>query len=53
MINFIMVYADNTWDKSPAFIERERCLTEYILPEYKEQYSNFSEESIEELKRLI
>lgn len=52
MINFIMVYADNTWDKSPAFIDRERCLTEYILPEYKEKYSNFSEESIEELKRM-
>ena len=47
-----MVYADNTWDNSPAFIDRERCLTEYILPEYKEKYSNFSEKSIEELKRM-
>lgn len=52
MINFIMVYNDSTWNKSPAFIDRERCLTEYILPEYKEEYSNFSEESIEKLKQL-
>ncbi len=52
MINLIMVYAENTWDKSPAFIERERCLTEYILPEYKEQYSDFSKKSIEQLKQL-
>ena len=52
MINFIMVYDDSAWNKSPAFIDRERCLTEYILPEYKEQYSNFSEESIKQLKQL-
>lgn len=52
MINLIMVYAENTWEKSPAFIERERCLTEYILPEYKEKYSDFSIESIESIKQL-
>ncbi|MCM1495975.1 MAG: toll/interleukin-1 receptor domain-containing protein [Bacteroides sp.] len=52
MINLIMVYADNTWDQSPAFINQERCLTEYILPEYKEKYSDFSMESIEFLKQL-
>lgn len=52
MINLIMVYADNTWDKSPAFIDPERCLTEYILPEYKEKYSDFSIESIKLLKQL-
>lgn len=52
MINLLMVYADNTWNKSPAFIERERCLTEYILTEYKERYSDFSKESIEKLKQI-
>lgn len=52
MINLIMVFADNTWDKSPAFIERDRCLTEYILAEYKKQYSDFSKESIEKLKKI-
>lgn len=52
MINLIMEYADNAWDKSPAFIERERCLTEYILPEFKEKYSAFSEEAIEEIKKV-
>ena len=53
MINLIMVFADNTWDKSPAFIERDRCLTEYILAEYKKQYSDFSKESIEKLKKYL
>lgn len=52
MINLIMVYADNTWDKSPAFIEKDRCLTEYIIAEYKEKYSDFSEESMEKLKQI-
>ena len=47
-----MVYADNTWDKSPAFIDKDRCLTEYILPEFKEKYSAFSEEVIEEIKKI-
>lgn len=53
MINLIIVYADNTWDKSPAFIDKDRCLTEYILPEFKEKYSAFSEEVIEEIKRFL
>lgn len=52
MINLIIVYADNTWDKSPAFIDKDRCLTEYILPEFKEKYSAFSEEVIEEIKKI-
>jgi len=52
VVNLIMVYADNTWEKSPAFIEKDRCLTEYILVEYKEQYADFSEESIEKLKQI-
>lgn len=52
MINLIMVYADNTWDKSPAFIDKDRCLTEYILPEFTEKYSDFSEKAIEELKKM-
>ncbi len=52
MINLMMVYAENTWDKTPAFIEKDRCLTEYILPEYKEQYSDFSKKSIEQLKKI-
>ena len=38
--------------KSPTFIERERCLIEYMLSEYKEKYSNFSIESIEFLKQF-
>lgn len=52
MINLIIVYADNAWNNSPAFIERERCLTEYILPEFKEKYSDFSEKAIEEIKKV-
>lgn len=33
-------------------MEQERCLTEYILPEFKEKYSDFSIELIQELVKI-
>lgn len=52
MLNLFITYDDTSWKKSPAFIDKDRCLTEYILPELKEQYSNLSMEAIEEIKKL-
>lgn len=52
MLNLLITSDNTAWDKSPAIIEKERCLTEYILPELKEKYSDFSKEAIEELKKI-
>ena len=52
MINLLITYDSTAWTKSPAFMESERCLTEYILPELKEKYSDLSKEAIEELKEI-
>lgn len=35
MINLLITSDGTAWTKSPAFLEPERCLTEYILPELK------------------
>jgi len=52
MLNLLITSENNAWTKSPAFMEPERCLTEYILPELKEQYSCMSKESKEEIKKF-
>ena len=52
MINLLITYDSTAWTKSPVFMEPERCLTEYILPELKEKYSNLSNEMIEQLKEI-
>ncbi len=52
MLNLLITSDSSTWTKSPAFMEPERCLTEYILPELKEKYSNLSNEAIEDLKEI-
>lgn len=52
MINILITSDGTAWTKSPAFMEPERCLTEYILPELKEKYSALSKEVIKELKGI-
>lgn len=52
MLNLLITYNSNAWAKTPAFMEPERCLTEYILPELKEKYSDLSPKSLEELKKM-
>lgn len=53
MLNLLVTSNNTAWTKSPAFMAPERCLTEYILPELKEKYSDLSNESIkEELKKI-
>lgn len=52
MLNLLITSDEKAWTKSPAFIEQNRCLTECILPELKEKYSDFSKDAIEELKKI-
>jgi Hydrogenase maturation factor len=52
MINLLITSDGTAWTKSPAFLEPERCLTEYILPELKEKYSTLSPRAINELKTI-
>lgn len=52
MLNLFITYDNTAWKKSPTFMEKNRCLTEYILPEFKEKYSDFSIESIQELVKI-
>lgn len=52
MLNLLITSDSSVWTKSPVFWEPQRCLTEYILPELKEKYSNLSKEAIEELKEI-
>ncbi len=52
MLNLFVTYSLDNWAKSPAFIDYDRSLTEYILPTYREKYGNMSIDAIEELKAL-
>lgn len=52
MLNLLMTSCEDLWRTSPAFFEKERSLTEYILPDLKEKYADLSEETIEELKQI-
>jgi len=50
MINLLICYDTSTWESKGASIERDRCLTEYILPELKQQFSALGEDEIEQIK---
>lgn len=52
LLNLIITSYENHWTSSPAFFEKERSLTEYILPELKEKYASLSDDAIEELKQI-
>lgn len=52
MLNLFITSNENEWDQSPALMPIDRCLTEYILPEYKSRYLPFTDKSITELKRI-
>ncbi len=51
MINLFVVGNDTFWDKSPAFFPKERCLCEYISPEYKQKYYNLTPDNLEEVAK--
>lgn len=52
MLNLLITSDNTAWTKKTMLMEQERCLTEYILPEFKEKYSDFSIESIQELVKV-
>ena len=50
MINLFITFSPDKWDRSPAFVEKDRALTEYILPAFQEQYAALTSQAIDELK---
>lgn len=50
MINLFITFSPDKWDRSPAFVEKDRTLTEYILPAFQEQYAALTSQAIDELK---
>ena len=52
MINLFISSDETEWEKSPGFMPKMRCLTEYILPEYKEKYLPLSDATIAQLKQI-
>lgn len=52
MLNLLITSEESAWKVSPYMFIRNRCLTEYILPEFKEQFGGFRFDEIERLKRI-
>lgn len=52
MINLLMSGSESEWENSPSFFPKDRCLSEYILPEYKSQYAPLDPASIKFLKSV-
>lgn len=52
MINLFISGDENEWENRPGFMPKMRCLTEYILPEYKEKYLPLSDVTIAQLKQI-
>ena len=40
------------WESTPACFPRERCLTEYIMPEFRERFSSLGAKEIRNLKKI-
>lgn len=52
MLNLFVTYSPNQWCQSPAFVEIDRALTEYILPAFHDRFSALTAEAIGELKAI-
>lgn len=52
MLNLLIHYDKKAWDKTSAYMEKDRCFTEYISLGLKKQFSDWSEESIEKIKKI-
>lgn len=50
MLNLLISADETQWEKSPAFFPKNRCLTEYIQPEFRAEFGNFSAGAIQKLK---
>lgn len=52
MINLFVSSDETEWENTSGFMPKMRCLTEYILPEYKEKYLPLSDVTIAQLKQI-
>lgn len=52
MINLLVCYDKNSWESNSAFMDRDRCLTEYIMPELKSRFAALGESEIDQLKSI-
>lgn len=52
MINLFISADLSMWESTPACFPRERCLTEYIMSEIKEQFSSLGAKEIRNLKKI-
>ena len=52
MINLLVCYDTNSWESNSAFMDRDRCLTEYIMPELKSRFAALSKSEIDQLKSI-
>lgn len=52
MLNLLICYDISTWESNSAFIDRDRCLAEYIMPELKSQFGSLGKNEIDQLKTI-
>jgi hypothetical protein len=52
MLNLLISADPKAWEASPAYFERDRCLTEYIAPELRSRFSALGLNEIERLKTM-
>ncbi len=52
MINLLIAFSPDKWEKSPAFFDSDRALTEYILPVFQDRFASLTTEAIDELKAI-
>ena len=50
MLNLIITNNESAWESSPFYLQKDRCLSEYILPDLQANYGSLSNEAIEQLK---
>lgn len=52
MINLLICNDTNSWELNSVFMDRDRCLTEYIIPELKSRFAPLGESEINQLKLI-
>ncbi len=50
MLILLITGNETAWETSPFVLQKDRCLTEYILPDLKEAYASLSADAINALK---
>lgn len=52
MLNLLICYDTSAWESSSTLMDRDRCLTEYIMPEFKSRFSSLGRTEIEQIKQV-